>query len=250
MFTYGSRKKMPFKPVATTGKKRDRPGEFVHQSSLNVDAGDADALSALQKTLGNRAAIVMLEELAKARPVGISPKVDDRRYGVLESCVEEDGQNEDMEARREADQFQELSGQNSQEAEDAVKKQDFRSGHERRNQPNLRASDFMRDFSGFQNLITVMKVYVNEKEKKDTEVREADLLLKEKDLGARREFDLLMRMIRRLPEYTDNEKVQRDYFRVYRFIIASGIDLHEFFSLNGDLSAQREMILKALGSRV
>jgi hypothetical protein len=64
-----------------------------------------------------------------------------------------------------------------------------------------------------------------------------------------KDVDVIFSMVRNLPEYTDDEAVQKQYQRVEIFIQASGCSTKELYKLNGDVEKQRELLMESMKKR-
>jgi len=62
-----------------------------------------------------------------------------------------------------------------------------------------------------------------------------------------KDANLILQMIANLPEFSP--ETQDQYKRVQNFIAATGVDLHRFFAKNGDLEAQRKLLVEAMAKR-
>lgn len=248
MLIYRPKKKFDFKKTdqeedSSLQKNKDR----IKQRNIDMDVTQTSSVSQLQNALGNKGAMIMLKELGK---VGLDPqemKNTGEFRGELFQRLEDDEKTPAMELNKEVEEFKSLVMEDNHAAYDAVHSGRFATTYQKKNQPELNKTAFMDDFRGFLQLVNVLKVYINQDEAKEIEVEEGDQLLKDEDEKLRHEVDMLITMIGRLPDYNPaNTEIMEKYFKVYKFVIASGVDLKTLFQNNGSLRKQRELMVDSI----
>lgn len=253
MYVYRPTKKFNYTPVKKKDESRFLDNkELLKQYNINFDMSEETMVRQLQQSLGNKAALVMLKELGK---VGFDDTTsekgkNDTLKGQIVQMLDQDELNPSMARNKEVEEFKSLALEDNDKAQVAIHSGRFATKHNKRKKPTLMKSNFMNNFRGFLQMINVLKVYINRDEAKAIEVKEQDMLLKPNDEQVRSEIDMLFKMIRRLPDYNESsEEIMERYFRTYKFIIASGIDLNMLFQHNGSLKKQRELLLNSIQSK-
>jgi len=251
MHVYRPKKKFVYTP-SKMNKKKVIPvdKDNLKQYNLDFDVTDPNMVKQLQQSLGNRGALVMLQELGK---VGLDEQEVTQHgdvKGQIIQKLEQDEMNPSMALKKEVEEFNKLGLVDNNKSLDAVRSGRFATNNRKKNKPNTKKMEFANNFRGFLQLVNVLKVYINKDEAKEIESDEGDMLLGHKEKVIRDEVDMLLKMIRRLPDYNDNnEEVLERYFKAYKFVIASGINLNKLFQYNGSLRKQRDLLIESVESK-
>lgn len=214
-------------------------GTFYKNQNLDLSNAKESSITELQGLIGNKAALTLLEELGGVGVVGLDPS----SMGML---AEINRLNANQQLRKEDEEFADLYKSESNFASDSVRIRNYRTKYNNSNKPTLNSSFWQRTLRELINFVNVMKVYDVNREKKEVDIQERDMLLDDVDKVKRKDVQMLFSIIDKLPDYSEDEQTQKKYFRTIKFIVASGIDMKSLFKNTGDYKAQREVIINSL----
>lgn len=233
------RRKFNIQKIGKHKNKKVYTGLFYKNQNLDLSTAKESSITELQGLIGNRAAVTLLEVLGGAGLVGF----DDDSSKIL---AEVNRLNASQQLRKEDEEFADLYKSESSFASDSVRIRSYRTKYNSHNKPTLNSSFWQITLKDLINFVNVMKVYDTDREKKELDIQERDMLLAEVDKVKRKDVEMLFSIIDKLPDYSEDEQTQKKYFRTIKFIVASGIDMKALFNNIGNYKAQRELIINSL----
>lgn len=219
--------------------------KFLKTYNLDIDNLTPNMIMHLQSKLGNSATEILLEEMGNLKLTGtgkntaqINP-VSSSQYGNTSRTI-----------NKQIIDFTQLSNENGVKVYDAIKKGDF-SIHSKKNMGNISLKHGNMDYilRKMCEFVSLLRTRQNKDILKMEEAKEADLLLSNEEKIKRHEVQMILSMMIRLPAYDKKPSVQKQYIKILNFLASSGINLGHFFSLNGDLVSQKQLLLKSIGCK-
>lgn len=207
------------------------------QQNLNISSLGPDYIIELQNKIGNKQTAILLRELGNLQ---INTK------GLWESYY---GDNENLEMSREVSNFKKASKNNSLDSEDAVKSGRFSVNHNNENKPSVNSHGLTNSLRGLIQMVNFFKGYDSRQDDKKEEIKLQDKMLSRFENKKVKEAKMVMDMIKQLPHFNGDEKAISQYMKVENFLISSGLRLEDFFSNNGDVLKQKEVILRAINNK-
>lgn len=237
------RKNYKLKNKETPLRNNRDKNNYYKAQNLNLATARESSLEEVQSLLGNQGMLFILEEFGNLELAeGEEPE--------MVEIVEKYAMNGTMQKRKEEEDLNALVDNQKNQVTDAVRNRGLATKHTDVGKPGPKASDWQKILKGFIQLVNVLKGSDLVGAEKEASRKEEDLLLDENEKVKRDDMKVLMTMIRKLPNYNGEDKSQKDYFKVLRFMVSAGIDLQTLLRGTGDYENQRNQMIGALGGKL
>ncbi|BEP29016.1 hypothetical protein [Helicovermis profundi] len=215
--------------------KRFQKSMFYKTKHLNPSDLNENTYSNLQNLLGNKETIKLLEELGNLEFVENS----DNSFLLKELKRE----NKTKEARNNEKDLGFILKDRKNSYVKKGKRNKFIPGNNYLNKPLTSGSDWHHRIDGFVAFVNIMKGYDKTKDEKEIETKEYDMLLNNVEKNKRDVVEMIFKMVSNLPDFNDDDEVLNRYFKVIKFIIASGIDIDNLIKLRGNYKNQKTSMI-------
>lgn len=220
--------------------------KYLKQQNINLASINSESVYKLQNQIGNKQTMILLREIGNLGLLNNS-SVDGYNLVDLDDAYKE---NETTEKNRTVDNFKDLSGNHGLESLDAIDSGRFSVNHSNSEANRGKMGDFKGSLTGLIKLVDFLKGYDGREDEKVQEIKDGDSLLSDLEKTKKNEVSMVINMIENLPNFSTNDDVVAKYMKVQNFLISSGCNLNEFFSMTGDMNKQKELILKAIEMKI
>lgn len=225
---YVSKKK---KSVGKNGgfSQNDKYKYYKLKNLKNVDSNSKDLVN-LQSLIGNKATSAMLLEMGNLELTGDSNQL---RLSEMDRMTRAKEKENDIETASVINK--EFTNKHNSAFNTGL----YSSKSDGSNLMDVDASDWQIRMNEFINLINTIKKAEFNDEKKEIEVKEMDNVISGSD-SAKTEVDFLISLMKKLPDYNENESIKEIYFKVIKMISSTSIDFDKLLGYKSDYKALYE----------
>ncbi|MGB3367793.1 MAG: hypothetical protein WBA54_09905 [Acidaminobacteraceae bacterium] len=231
---YVSKKK---KAIGKNGgfSQDDKYKYYKIKNIKNVDSNSKDLVN-LQSLIGNKATSAMLFEMGN-----LELRTDSNQLRLSEM----DRISRPKEKENDILTASIINKEFSNKHNSAFDKGLYSSKTDGSNLMDVDASEWQIRISEFINLIATIKKGEFKDEKKEIEIKEMDSITSGSK-SVKSEVDFLLSLIKKLPDYNENELVKEIYFKVIKMISSTSIDFDKLLSYKSDYKALYEYMKKSI----
>lgn len=219
---YVSKKK---KAIARNGgfSSDDKYQYYKIKNLKNVDSNSKDLVN-LQSLIGNKATSALLYEMGNLELIGDSNRL---RLNEMDRISKAKEKEDDIEATS-------LINKEFNSKHDlAFDKGTYSSKGDTANLMDIDASKWQMRINEFIALINTIKKSDFIDEKKQIQVKEMDDAIGGRQ-SAITELNFLISLIKKLPDYNENESIKEVYFKVIKIISSTSIDFDKLLTYKSD----------------